>query len=102
MMGSSVQALMNGVVLAVDRQHGHASPPRRVHDDAAGHDQDFFVGQGDGFPAFDRGQHGVQARGAGRSKQHDVNIGVRGDGNQGVGPLSTARQAALTTAPARP
>ena len=45
---AAVQALMNGVVLAVDRQdRDAASPARRFGHDAAGHDEHFLVGERD-------------------------------------------------------
>ena len=60
-----MKALVDGVVLAVDRQDRDALAAGRVHDDAAGHDEDFLVGECDGLTGFDRRQHGIERRGAG-------------------------------------
>ena len=51
---AAVQALMDGVVLAVDGQHRHAFAARRIHHDAAGHDQHFLVGERDRLAGLDR------------------------------------------------
>ena len=80
-----VQALMNGVVLAVDRQHCHAVPAGRLHHQAAGHHQHFLVGEGDGLAAGDGGEHGLERRRARRGAEHDVDVGMGGHRDQSVG-----------------
>ena len=64
LVAAAVQALMDGVVLAVDGQHRNAFLPRRIHHDAAGHDQHFLVGERDRLARLDRAQHRVERRGA--------------------------------------
>ena len=53
-----VQALVDGVVLAVDRQDRHAAAPRRGRHERAGHHQHFLVGQRDAScrPRWPRGR----------------------------------------------
>ena len=52
---------------------------RRLHHHLARHDQHFLVGERNGLARIDRGQHGLERRGAGRGAQHDVDVGMRGD-----------------------
>jgi hypothetical protein len=77
-----VQALVNRVVLAVDRQHRDPLAFCRGHHHGAGHDQDLLVGQRDGLAGGDRRENRVERRGARRRKQHDVSLWVRGDVDQ--------------------
>jgi hypothetical protein len=44
---------MDGVVLAINGQYGHAFPPRCIHHDAAGHDQHFLVRERDRLAGLD-------------------------------------------------
>ena len=97
---AAVQALVDGVVLAVDRQHRDAAPARGLHDQRAGHDEDFLVGERDRLAGLDRGQHGVERRRARRGEQHDVGVGMRRDREQSLARRrpATARAAALPRA----
>ncbi len=79
-----MKTLMDGVVLAVDWQHGHPAPPRRVHHHRAGHDEDFLVGERDRLAGLDRREYRIEPRRSGRRAQHDVDVGVRGHRDQAV------------------
>ena len=57
-----VQALVDGVVLAVDRQDRDARRAGPVHHEAAGHHEHFLVGEGDGLAGVDGGEHGLEGR----------------------------------------
>ena len=83
---AAVQALVNRVVLAVDRQDGDAAPARGGDDQRAGHHEHFLVRERDGLAALDRRQHRLEAGGAGRGAEHDVDVGMRGDRNEAVAP----------------
>ena len=65
-----------------------APPPSR----AAGHHQHFLVGERDRLARVDRGQHRLEAGGARRGAQHDVDVGMRGDGDQAVASGSPRRR----------
>ena len=103
---AAVQALVDRVVLAVDRQHEHAVLAGGRHHERAGHHQDFLVRERDRLAGVDRGEHGVERRGAGRGEQHDVRVGMRRDGDQAVRAARHARgcgaAAARVRAPREP
>ena len=73
---------MNRVVLAVDRQDRDTLPGSRLSDDAAGHDEDFLVGERNGFAMLDRGQRRLEPIGARRGAEHDVDVGIGRDRHQ--------------------
>ena len=79
-----VQALVDGVVLAVDRQHVDAVRPRQVHDQAAGHHQHFLVGERDALAGANRRDHRFERRGARRGAQHGVDVVARHQLDQGL------------------
>ena len=81
----SAQALMDGVVLAVHRQDRHAASAGAVHHQPAGHHQHFLVGQGDGLAGVDGRQHRLEGRRARRRAEHEVDLGMGGDGDQAFG-----------------
>ena len=61
---AAVQALENGVVLAVHRKHLHTGPAGFLHDDLPGHDQDFLAGDGEVLACFNGGQSGFEPGGS--------------------------------------
>ena len=75
---SSMQALMDGVVLAVDREDGHAPSFGRLHDETAGHHEHFLVRERNGFPGLDSGQHGIEGGGSRRSTQDEIHLWIGG------------------------
>ena len=77
-----MQTLMNRVVLAVDGKNRHAARARSGRDQRAGHHQHFLVCEGDGLSRVDRRQNRFERRRAGRGANHDVGVGMRGDGDQ--------------------
>ena len=77
-----VEALMDGVVLAVDRKDGDAARTRGRGHERACHHQHFLVGERDGFAGVDRGKDGLERVGPRRCADHDVDVRVGGDGNQ--------------------
>ena len=81
----SVETLMDRVVLAVDRENRDPAPPGRLHDEPTGHDKHLLVGQRDRLARFDRGEHRVERRRAGGRAQHQIDVGMRGDGQQTCG-----------------
>ena len=48
-------------------------------DEVAGHDDDFFVGEGDGGAAVEGGEGGFKAGAAGGGDDEEVDVGVGGD-----------------------
>ena len=96
---AAVQALVNRVVLAVDRQHGDAAPARAIHDDRAGHHEDLLVGERDGLAAVDGGEDGVERGGPRRGEEHDIGVRVRRDGNQPLRPARHRRRQRCSQAP---
>ena len=66
---------------------GRTATPLRasgLHHDRARHHQDFLVRERDRLPGIDRGQHGVERRRARRGEEHDVGLGMGGDGDQAL------------------
>ena len=74
-----VQALVNRVVLAVDRQDFDGSAPRGLHHQPARHDENLLVGERDSLAGVDRGEHRLEARRARRREQHRVHVGPGDD-----------------------
>ena len=80
---AAVQALVDGVVLAVDRQDRDAAPARRLGDDAAGHHEHFLVGERDRLAVLDRREHrferfGAATRRRARGRRRDARRPRRG------------------------
>ena len=98
---AAVQALVDRVVLAVDRQHRDAAPPRRRHHHRARHDEDFLVGERDRLARLDRREDGVERGRAGRGEQHDVGVGMRRDLDQALGPAARPRAPIATAGTSR-
>ena len=73
---AAVQTLVDGVVLAVDRQDLNSAAPRGIHDESAGHHQHFLVRQRYRLPRFNRREHGIERRRAGGGAQHHIHIGM--------------------------
>jgi hypothetical protein len=61
---ASVQTLMNGVVLTVDRQDRHALPTRRVGHELTRHHEHFLVRDRKRLAGVDRGEHCLETCGA--------------------------------------
>ena len=80
----------------------HAALARRLHHQRAGHDEDFLVGERDRLAGLDRREHGVERRRAGRGEEHDVGVGMRGDGDQALGARPRRAAAARRAAAVRP
>ncbi len=89
---AAVRALVDGVVFAVDREHGHTAAAGAFHDDRAGHHQDFLVGERDGLATVNRRQHRVERRRPRRREEDDVGVGVCGNGNQPFRPAGGGRR----------
>ena len=83
---AAMQALVDGVVLAVDGQDRDAAAARGVHHQPAGHDQHFLVGQRDGLARLDRREDRFERRGAGGRAQDEIDVGMGRDGNQRIAP----------------
>ena len=58
---------------------------RGLRHQRAGHDQHFLVGERDRLAGVDRGEHGFEAGGPGRRADDDVDVGMRGNGDQAFG-----------------
>jgi len=83
---ADAQALMDGVVLAVDGQDGHVARAGRRSEDFAGGDHALLVGQADGLAGQDRGVRGFQACDADDGRDDKVRLRQRGAGDS---PLSS-------------
>jgi hypothetical protein len=68
-----------------------AAPGRRVHHEAARHDEDFLVRERDGLAALDCREHGLERFGPGRRTEHEIDVGVRGHGGEPVAPGARQR-----------
>ena len=64
------QCLEDRIVLGIDRQHGGAAGRCAAHEQRAGADETFLVGERDRCAAFGRGKRRREARGAG-DRRHD-------------------------------
>ena len=58
---------------------------RGLRHERARHDEHFLVGEGDRLAGVDRGEHGLEAGGAGRRADDDVGVGMGRDGDQTIG-----------------
>ena len=59
--------------------------------DAAGHDQDFLVGERYRFPELYRRQDCFEGLRSGRRAQHELGVRVRRDRHQSIAPCSSHR-----------
>ena len=82
--GPAVQALVDGVVLAVDGENLDAAAAGRVRHQGARHDQHFLVRERDGLAGLDRRQHRLERRCARRGAQHHVHVGPGGERDEPV------------------
>ena len=82
---SPVQALVDGVVLAVHGKNRHVVPAGRRRHQRTGHHQHFLVGERDRLAGRDRREHGLEARGPGGGADHDVHGWMRGHRHQTFG-----------------
>ena len=74
---AAVQALVNGVVLAVDRQNRDAAPrARRPPSARPAMTSTSLLASASVLPRVDRRQRGLEAGGARRGAQHDVGVGM--------------------------
>ena len=71
----ALEALEDGVVLAVDGEELSAVFFRGGHDELAGEDEDFLRGEREVLAGGERGERGVEAGGADDGDQHDVRFG---------------------------
>jgi hypothetical protein len=67
---------MDRVVLAVHRHNRDAGAPSGFSDDAAGHYQDFLVGEGDRLAVSNSCEHGLQPVGPRRGAEHELDPGM--------------------------
>ena len=75
---AGAEGLEDGGVLAVDGDDFGVVAASQVHNQVAGHDQGFLVGQGEAFAALDGGQSGGEAGGADHGGEDDVGLGQLG------------------------
>ena len=75
----ALQGLEQRAVLAVDGQQLAAGLAGQLRHQVAGHDQRFFVRQGDGFLAFERGPGAFEPGAADDGGQHHVDAVGAGD-----------------------
>ena len=75
---AGAERLEYGIVLAIDRQHGGAGDGRAPHEQAAGANQTFLVGERDGRAAFDRGQRRLQSDRAADRRHQPIGRTLRG------------------------
>ena len=75
---------------------------RRVRHERAGHHQHFLVGERDRLARLDRREHRFERRRARRGAEHDVDVGMRGDRDQPVGPATPASRPRSTRRRAAP
>ena len=76
-----LQRLGNGAVFAVNGQQGYLAAFYRGHDQVAGHDQGFLVGQGDVFSGLDGRQGGSESGPAHNGGNNRVRARQGGNGN---------------------
>ena len=74
---------------------------RRVHHEPAGHHQHFLVGERDRLAGVDRREHGFERGRARRGAQHEVDVGMGGDGDQAFAADARDSAAASRRAAAR-
>ena len=87
-VGSDAEALMDGVVLAVDRQDRHVALAGGAGEDFAGGHHAFLVGQPDRLSGQDGRMRGLKARHADNSRDDEIRLRVGGAGNGSLRPMS--------------
>jgi hypothetical protein len=85
---ADAQALMHGVVLAVDGQDGHVALARGGGEDLAGGHHALLVGQADGLAGQDGGVRGFKAGHAHDGGDHEIGFGQRGAGDRAFGAVN--------------
>jgi len=78
----AIQALKNGGMLAIHRQHAHPMDAGLVHDDFSGHHQDFLGGHGNVLARPDGRERRLQSRRAHNGDQHNIGGGQGGQFQQ--------------------
>ena len=81
-----MQALMDGVVLAIDREDRHALSDSRLHDETASHHEHLFVRERNGFPGLDGREYRVERSGSRRGTQDKIHVWMCGHRDE---PLCT-------------
>ena len=79
-----VQALVDGVVLTVDRQNGNTPPAGGRGHERAGHDEHLLIGDRNRFLRLDRRQDGFEPGGPCRRADDDVRRRMRWQPRQGL------------------
>ena len=74
----ALEALEDGVVLAVDREKFCAAGGSGGEDVLAGEDEDFLGGEGEVFAGGEGGEGGLEARGADDGDEDDIGGGELG------------------------
>ena len=74
----AAQQLVEGVMLAVDRQQAHAPSARAGRDGPAGEDEDLLARQGDVLARLDGREGGLQPRGADDGGDDGAHLGEAG------------------------
>ena len=86
-MGADAQALVDGVVLAVDGQDGYVAVAGGGGEDFARGDHALLVGEADGFAGEDGGVGGFEAGDADDGGDDEVGIGEGGAGYGAFGAV---------------
>lgn len=73
--GAAVEALEDGVVFTVDGEDADTAGAGGVHDETAGHDEDFLGGDGEVAAAIDGGEGGFEAGGSDDGDEDEVGFG---------------------------
>ena len=92
-----VKALVNGVVLAVDRQNRHAALACSIGDKPTRRDQHLLVGQRDCLAALNGREYRFEARRTRRRTDHDVDGRVRSHRNKSGRPGAKHRRRGRAT-----
>jgi hypothetical protein len=74
----ALEALEDGVVLAVDREEFGAAFLCRGHHELAGEHENFLGRQGEVLAHGECGERGLESRGADDGHQHDIRLGLLG------------------------
>jgi len=81
----SIEALEDGGMFAVHREHTDTAPARLVHHDFTGHDEDFLGSDGDVLAGTDGGEGRGEAGGADDGDEDDVGLGQGGQFEEAFG-----------------
>jgi hypothetical protein len=79
-MNAGTEALVDGVVFAVDGEQFPARFGGRGHDEFTSGDENFFVGESDGAAKFDGFVGGFKSNDTDGGGNNDVGVGVSADG----------------------